>query len=95
MMAALGVLATYYVALSLTQMEGPWRIFERWRNLFTADDWKGRGVRCVVCVSLYAGCAMSALLAWGGHIPWPDVPVAALALAGGSVTIAHYNERRR
>jgi len=89
------VFATYYVALSLTQQEGPFRVFERFRNLFVVDNWLGRGVRCVVCVSLYAAVGFACLLAYGGLIMWYEVLIVAPALAGGAVTVAHSNERRR
>lgn len=89
----IAALATYYVALSVTKQEGPWRMFERLRNLFVEQDWKGRGIRCHVCVSLYAAGLMSAALwglgdvdGWRALMIWPG-------LAGASVLIEKYWSR--
>jgi hypothetical protein len=87
---ALGSLATYYLALSVARQEGPFRAFERMRNVFTADDWKGRGIRCHVCVSLYAALLIALALwglgkvdGWNALLVWPG-------LAGASVMLEKY-----
>lgn len=93
LMFTIASLATYYIALSVTKQEGPWRLFERLRNLWLDQDWKGRGVRCHVCVSLYAALLITLAL-WGlgdvdtGHalLIWPG-------LAGASVLVDKYWSR--
>lgn len=88
--AALGV---YYLALSATKQEGPFELFGRLRNLFTENDWKGRGIRCHVCVSLYAALLVTIGL-WGlGHINGWDGPLVWLGLAGASVMLDKYWSR--
>lgn len=91
--AVLASFATYYLALSVSRQEGPWRVFERLRSVWTNEDWKGRGVRCLVCVSLYTAALMAAGLwglgridGWTAIMVWPG-------LAGASVVIDRYWQR--
>lgn len=86
-------LATYYIALSVSRQEGPWRIFERLRNVWTGDDWKGRGIRCLVCVSLYSALVVVVGLVLLGHVAAWDGPIVWLGLAGASVVIDKYWQR--
>ena len=88
----LAALATYYVALSVTKQEGPWAIFERVRAHWSANDWKGRGIRCHVCVSLYSAALVAGLLLLGWCEP-TAAPVVWLGLAGASVLIDKYWSR--
>ncbi len=85
--------ATYYTALSVTKQDGPFEMFLKLRNLWTDNDWVGRGIRCHVCVSLYTA-ALAALALWAlgdadmahAWLLWP-------ALAGASVLIDKYWSR--
>lgn len=86
----MGALATYYIALSVTKQEGPWRVFERLRNLFLENDWKGRGVRCHVCVSLYSALVVVVGLYALGRVDWPDGLLLWPSLAGASVMLDKY-----
>lgn len=86
-------LAVYFVTLSVTKQEGPWRIFERLRNLWLDQDWKGRGIRCHVCVSLYAALLLALALwglgdidGWRALLVWPG-------LAGASVVFDKWWQR--
>ena len=86
-------LATYYIALSVTKQEGPWAIFERVRAHWSANDWKGRGIRCHVCVSLYSAALVAGLLLPLGWCDLTAAPVVWLGLAGASVLIDKYWSR--
>lgn len=89
----LAALATYYLALSVTKQDGPWELFGKLRNLWTDNDWKGRGVRCHVCVSLYTALLVTiGLVALGLADPWQS-PLVWLGLAGASVLIDKYWSR--
>jgi len=89
----LAALATYYVALSVTKQEGPWAIFERVRAHWSANDWKGRGIRCHVCVSLYSAAGVTGLLLLLGWCEIAAAPVVWLGLAGASVILNKWWER--
>lgn len=56
-------LANYGLAHAISQEEGPFRVFERFRNLFQADHWTGRGVHCILCVGTWTAFLLAFLLA--------------------------------
>lgn len=85
--------ATYYLALSITREDGPFAIFLALRNSYTADDWLGRGLRCIVCMSCWSGLLVTVGITLLGHAdPW-DWPIVWLGLAGASVVIDRYWRR--
>ena len=89
----LAALATYYIALSVTKQDGPWEVFGRLRAHWSANDWKGRGIRCHVCVSLYSAALVAGLLLLLGWCEPTAAPVVWLGLAGASVLIDKYWSR--
>ena len=57
------------------------------------NDWKGRGIRCPVCVSLYSALLVTiaaSVLGWADPWVWPLVWG---GLAGASVLIDKYWQR--
>lgn len=90
----LGSLATYYLALSVTRMEGPWAIFDKLRvALSHSNDWKARGIMCLVCVSLYSALVVVVGLWALGRLDPYDAPLVWLGLAGASVMLDKYWQR--
>ena len=89
----LAALAVYYVTLSVTKQDGPFEVFGRLRAHWSANDWKGRGIRCHVCVSLYSALGVTGLLLLLGWCEIAAVPVVWLGLAGASVLIDKYWSR--
>lgn len=86
-------LATYYAALSITKQDGPWEVFGKLRAHWSENDWKGRGIRCHVCVSAYTALLVTigaGLLGWADAWAWP---LTWLGLAGASVVLNKYWER--
>lgn len=93
MIIVLAALATYYLALSVAREDGPFGVFLALRNAHTDDDWIGRGLRCVVCMSCWASLIVTIALSLLGHTdPW-DWPIVWLGLAGASVVIDRYWKR--
>lgn len=85
--------ATYYLALSVSREEGPFAIFLKLRDHFQENDWIGRGVRCIVCMSCWSALLWTVMLCLLGHAdPW-DWPIVWLGLAGASVVIDRYWKR--
>lgn len=93
------ILATYYVAISVTKLHGPFGWCERLRHAVWArrgfvqvedawlrgeesleDDWVAQGMRCPLCVSLYASVVLAALASTGAGVGIVDI----LAAAGGA-----------
>ena len=72
LIVVIGLLA-YRLGVLLAEEEGPFRLAERWRNCWLRDDWMGRGVRCVGCVSFW----LAAIALWlpnadvPGYLAWP------------------------
>lgn len=88
----LAAFATYYLALSIAREDGPFAVFLILRNAYTADDWLGRGLRCLVCMSCWTGLLITLYLLWFGSVGG-DWPIVWLGLAGTSVVIDRYWRR--
>ena len=88
-------LATYYLArcISDPHIDGPWGIFTWLRDRFVEDDWKGRGIRCIVCVSCWTALAAALGMGFYGLYDLSLWPIVWLGLAGGSVVIERYWKR--
>lgn len=76
------VLATLYVAHSVTETHGPFDVFAKLRGM----RWHGGLLNCTVCASLWAALACYLLLY---HTPLAPV-VYILAIAGGAVVLMAY-----
>lgn len=81
--------ATYRLAVLIAEEEGPWSLAQRLRNLHTADDWIGRGIRCPACVGFWVAWLTTAVALYlnGGRVPggWAwDWPFWSLAVAGAA-----------
>jgi hypothetical protein len=88
MILALAILATYRVARMLALEEGPFALFDRWRNLFLNDTWVGRGVRCPLCIGFWLAlpAALVALL-FDRTLPADAFVLAWLGIAGGQAVL--------
>jgi hypothetical protein len=84
----LAVLATYRVARMLALEEGPFSVFDRWRNLFLKDDWIGRGMRCPLCLGFWLAlpAAVAALL-FDRTLPADAALLVWLGIAGGQAVL--------
>ncbi len=91
MIIVLAAFATYYLALSITREDGPFGVFLTMRNAYTHDDWFGRGLRCIVCMSCWTGLLIAGYMVWAGLTT--EILVTWLGLAGASVVIDRYWKR--
>lgn len=77
--------AVYRVAVLIAEEEGPFSVMQTLRNLYLADDWIGRGIRCPACVSFWLALpATVAALILDPAIDAALWPVYWLAVAGGA-----------
>lgn len=83
--------AVYRVAMMLASEEGPFALFEKLRNLYTNNDWIGRGIRCPACLSFWGGLIMATLIALIGN--WIVFQVGAIGLGFSGVAV--YMSMRR
>lgn len=75
--------ATYYPALVIATLDGPWGIFDKLR-LRWDTGYRGKAIRCPVCIAAYVALLWGALLGWRLEVdPWLW-PVIWLALAGAA-----------
>ena len=62
----LASLAVYRLSRMITDEEGPFAIFAKLRGAFPPTNWVGRGLECIMCVSVWVaspGCAVDRLVA--------------------------------
>lgn len=89
LLVALAILGTYRVGNMLTTEEGPFGLFEKFRNLFLTEGWLARGVRCFYCVSFWVALPLAILLATSLRefcVLWPGI-------AGGALVVEKYWKR--
>lgn len=78
-----GAFATYYPALVIATMDGPFGIFDRLRARWDTG-YLGKGIRCPVCVSAYVAILWTVLIVWRLEVDIWLLPVVWFALAGGA-----------
>ena len=85
--------ATYYLALSIAREDGPFGVFLLLRNRMTEDNWLGRGVRCLVCISCWTGLLVTICVTLLGYADVRVSPIVWFGLAGTSTVIDRYWKR--
>jgi len=84
LLASLGI---YRLARMVTQEDGPFDAFTRWRQWVGQRTWVGRGFHCVACASFYVAGLAALYLALIGIIGWREVPLIWFGAAGGGLAI--------
>lgn len=85
----LASLAVYRLSRMITDEEGPFAIFTTLRRWFPPIDWVGRGLECVMCVSVWVALLAALYIDW----TW-TLPVTWLALSGVTVIIRKWEQKR-
>lgn len=68
----IAALIAYRLAVLLAEEEGPFGLAQRWRNLWIDENWIGRGVRCVGCISFWLAAIVVVLpTPWPWYLAWP------------------------
>lgn len=87
----IGALAVFRLTDLVVRDEGPFRVFERLRNLFIGNNWIARGIRCPLCVSFWMSAAVAALLWSILEVPLAAYPLLWFGLSGSFyVLYRHY-----
>ena len=78
----LAALTTFRVSMMITTEEGPFSLFDKFRNLFLKDNWVGRGVRCLWCVSFWAALVSVLMVYFELYwlLAWPAVSALSIIL---------------
>lgn len=75
--------ATYYPALVIATLDGPWGVFDKFRQRWDTG-YRGKAVRCPVCMAAYVALLWAALLGWRLGLDWFLFPIVWFALAGAA-----------
>ena len=86
---ALTALAVYRISRMVADEEGPWSIFTKLRGLAKPDTWLGRGLECMMCVSVWIALPAALWIDYSG-----DWVLTALALSSVSVIIRKWEQKK-
>ncbi len=84
---ALAALAVYRISRMITDEEGPFMVFSKLRGIAQPTTWIGRGLECIMCVSVWVALPVAYYL--GG-----DWPLTWLALSAVTVIIRKWEQKR-
>lgn len=89
MLFALGALAVYRLSRMISDEEGPFAVFTKLRGVFPPTDWVGRGMECIMCISVWVALPIACYIDW----TW-TTPLTWLALSGVTVIIRKWENKR-
>lgn len=78
-------LATYRLALLLSEEDGPMWMFRKLRNMPPKKSSAHEGIRCIWCVSVWMSMVTTTFLWWRGYIPGVEWPLYWMAIAGAAI----------
>lgn len=80
-------LAVYRVSRMITDEEGPFSVFAKLRGRYPPDTWIGRGLECIMCVSVWVALPFALALGKEWPLTWP-------ALSAVTVLIRKWEQKR-
>jgi len=81
-----GCMATFRLALLISQEEGPGDVARKLRES-TPAGWIRRGFSCEWCQSFWWGLAIALFFALTGRLRWLDLPPYWLAFSAGAIVL--------
>lgn len=84
---AVASLAVYRISRMITDEEGPFAIFSKLRGLAKPDTWIGRGLECIMCVSVWVALPIALWLGGDWLLTWP-------ALSAVTIIIRKWEQKR-
>ena len=85
----LASLAVYRLSRMITDEEGPFEVFTKVRGLAPTTTWIGRGLECILCVSVWIALPFALWIDWSG-----DWVLTWLALSAITVVIRKWEQKR-
>lgn len=85
----LASLATYRLSRMLTNEEGPFSAFTWLRGLAPKNTWIGRGLECIMCMSVWVALPLALYIDWS----W-TLPLTWLGLSGATIIIWKWEQKR-
>lgn len=89
----LAVLAAYRLAHDVANYEGPFALYEWFKNRFLKDNWLGRGVRCSICLSFWTALLFAVIVCAAGYYPWTTLHLLWFGIAGAVLVVDKYWKR--
>jgi hypothetical protein len=86
---ALASLAVYRLSRMITDEEGPFTVFTRLRGLAPNTTWVGRGLECIMCISVWIALPFALWIDYQG-----DWVLTWLALSAVTVIIRKWEVKR-
>lgn len=83
----LAALAVYRLSRMVTDEEGPFMVFTKLRGLAKPDTWVGRGMECIMCVSVWIALPVALYIGGDWLLTWP-------ALSAMTVIIRKWEQKR-
>ncbi len=80
----LSVLAVYRLSYLIAKEDGPFDMFSVMRGKISQENWIGRGLHCVLCVSFWLSFLPAFWLYWGRPI---NVIIGWLGIAGAVMVL--------
>lgn len=90
----LAALAVYRVSRMISDEEGPFSVFTKLRGLARPDTWLGRGLECLMCVSVWVALPATVLITLAGYTDVWLWPLTWLALSSVSVLIRRWEQKK-
>lgn len=91
---ALASLAVYRLSRMIADEEGPWAIFTKLRGLAAPDTWVGRGLECIMCVSVWVALPATVMITVLGYADEWLWPLTWLALSSVTVLIRKWEQKK-
>jgi hypothetical protein len=85
----LASLAVYRLSRMITDEEGPFSVFTMLRGWFPPVNWIGRGLECIMCVSVWVALPVALFIDW----TW-TAPLTWLALSSVTVIIRKWEQKK-
>lgn len=90
----LASLAVYRASRMLADEEGPWSVFQRLRGHYPPDTWIGRGLECIMCVSVWIALPATVMLTVLGYADVWLWPLTWLAMSTVTVLIRKWEQKK-
>lgn len=83
----LSTLTVYRLSLMGSSEEGPAAMFARLRRQVPPKTNPGRGIRCILCWTVWVAGTTTTYLWWSGQITGWETPLWWMGLSGGAVVV--------
>lgn len=87
-------LAVYRLSRMISDEEGPFAVFTWLRGLAKPDTWAGRGMECIMCVSVWIALPATVMITILGYADIWIWPLTWLALSAVTVIIRRWEQKK-